>query len=104
MKQPRTRRNNYYILINKDNEWWDFSSENSEYFLSQAERKHFDEIPENEMTRYNVKDYTIYIILEPASDMKERINSQVRLLRNLPKHFREIRKWDLEGVIKMIKS
>lgn len=100
----RTKRNNYYILINKNNEWWDFSSEDGEYFLSQAEQKHFDEVPESEMVCYNVKDCSIYIILEPASDMKERINNQVRLLRNLSKHFREIRKWDLEPIIKMIKS
>lgn len=103
MKQPK--RNNHYLLMKKENNWFDFSHDGEDYYLYKCKEEHFNEIPSEDYVHYRVKNVDIYIVIEPASERIVNKQNQIRLLRNLPKHWKgTISKWDMEKVIADLKN
>jgi hypothetical protein len=103
MRKPKL--NNHYLIMRKENEWFDFSYDGEEYYLYPCKEEHFNEIPTEDYIYYRVKNIDIYVVMEPASERIVNKQNQIRLLRNLPKHWRGvITKWDMEKVITDLKN
>lgn len=101
----KRKNNNHYLIMKRNGEWFDFSSDGGEYFIYLCKEEHFNEIKPEEYIYYRVKDVDMYIVIEPLSDGITKKNHQIRLLRNLPKIWRGVvTKWDMEKVINDLKK
>ena len=98
--------NNYYLIIKEDNKYYDFTQESfGTYNIFETNEDSLTQAKDDEYTHHKIKDIDIYIIVEPMSDgITNAVNNKVRLLRNLPKKYNSLTKYDVEKVINEIKK
>jgi len=97
--------NNYYLILWQDSKWYDFTSDGGNYMLSSTREINLEQ-EALVQDHYQVNGIYIYICAEPLTMLNpnEAANGKSRLLRNLPKHFIGLTKYNLEPIIKDIKS
>lgn len=104
-KRTKPRYNNHYLIIIDGDKNYSFQSEGGYEYSLIEERPIQIGVEAIPIKEYKIKDIIIYMIIEPQSDGEwNKINNQIKLLRNLPKHYRKISKYDIEKYIKEVKN
>lgn len=106
--------NNYYIIIketeNENITYYDFTNDSKGYWLSTCLEVNFETLIKDEKNLHQIfvrkgKIIELYLLVEPTSDgINNSRNNRVRMLRNLPKYYKALNKYDLEGIIQSIKK
>lgn len=97
--------NNHYLIIKKGEEWYDYTQESfGKYFIYRTTEEALNGVLESEYTYHTIGEFGIYIIIEPTTDGKRnKLNNQIRLLRNLTKANIGFTKTQAETLINRIK-